>query len=47
MLLPIESRVVSSVLDGLSEEDVERLRAALIQITKNANRTINELEETL
>ncbi|ALS24639.1 MULTISPECIES: MarR family winged helix-turn-helix transcriptional regulator [Paenibacillus] len=47
VLLPIESRVVSSVLDGLSEEDVERLRAALIQITKNANRTINELEETL
>lgn len=47
VLLPIESQVVNSAMDGLSKEDMERLRAALILITRNANRTINELEVPL
>lgn len=45
VLLPIERQVVKSTLDGLSVEDIERLRTMLVQITKNANRSIKDLEE--
>lgn len=44
-LLPIEKEVVNSALQGLSEEHIELLRDMLIQITRNANQLIKEVEE--
>ncbi|WP_284640100.1 MarR family winged helix-turn-helix transcriptional regulator [Paenibacillus silviterrae] len=44
-LVPIEQRVISSVMRGFTEEQIHILRELLIQMTQNTNQDIREREE--
>ncbi|TXK78371.1 MarR family winged helix-turn-helix transcriptional regulator [Paenibacillus sp. N3.4] len=46
ILLPIEKKVIDSLLQGFSEEQEANLRKLLSQLTNRANELIKNMEET-